>query len=102
AISGKIEDGDLLVTGVGTIGVQYLVKPDDKFYFKDGNIIWIQNRGAMNGTYLYYCFDTNFVKQQISNMAGVGTVGTYTIDSAKQTVVFVPSLLEQKKIVAFL
>lgn len=102
AISGEIEDGDLLVTGVGTIGVQYLVKPDDKFYFKDGNIIWIQNRGAMHGTYLYYCFDSNFVKQQISNMAGVGTVGTYTIDSAKQTVVYVPSLPEQKKIASFL
>ena len=64
AISGTIHTDDLLVTGVGTIGVPYLVKNGDRFYFKDGNIIWIQNRGSVVGLYLYYCFDTDFVKQQ--------------------------------------
>lgn len=102
AISGTIHTDDLLVTGVGTIGVPYLVKNGDRFYFKDGNIIWIQNRGSVVGLYLYYCFDTDFVKQQIKNMAGIGTVGTYTIDSAKSTVIPFPSLLEQRKIADFL
>ena len=34
--------GDIMITGVGTLGVCYVVKEDDKFYFKDGNIIWLK------------------------------------------------------------
>lgn len=32
--------GDILITAVGTIGNSYLVE-DEEFYFKDGNIIWL-------------------------------------------------------------
>src|SRR5690606_37031423 len=39
--TGEIEAGQLLVTGVGSLGVPYLVKPGDRFYFKDGNINWL-------------------------------------------------------------
>ncbi len=62
-ISGKIQKNDLLVTGVGTIGVQYLVKGNDNFYFKDGNIIWFQNKNYVNGSFLYYSFDGSFIKK---------------------------------------
>lgn len=97
-LSGKIKAGDLLVTGVGTIGIQYLVKASDEFYFKDGNIIWLKNENRIHGKYFYYCYDSTFVKNQIKSMAGIGTVGTYTIDSAKKTRIFVPCLKEQQKI----
>ena len=40
---GIPKEGDLMVTGVGTLGITYLVKNTDKFYFKDGNIIWFKN-----------------------------------------------------------
>ena len=42
AQSGKVSVGDLLVTGVGTIGVPWLVTSDNPVYFKDGNIIWFK------------------------------------------------------------
>lgn len=35
--------GDMLLTSVGTIGVPYVIKPDDRFYFKDGNLTWFRN-----------------------------------------------------------
>ena len=38
AQSGKVSVGDLLVTGVGTIGVPWLVTSDNPVYFKDGKI----------------------------------------------------------------
>ncbi|MEF1217132.1 restriction endonuclease subunit S [Photobacterium damselae] len=34
--------GDILITAVGTIGSTYLVQ-GEKFYFKDGNIIWLKD-----------------------------------------------------------
>ena len=101
-LSGCIQAGDLLVTGVGTIGIQYLVKPGDRFYFKDGNIIWLKNEDKINGEFLYYSFDGQFIRKQILNAAGVGTVGTYTIDNAKKTYVMVPPIEEQEKIAEIL
>ena len=39
ALSGKVGVSDLLVTGVGTIGVPYLVRNLEPLYFKDGNTV---------------------------------------------------------------
>ncbi|QDK80114.1 hypothetical protein EXU85_16460 [Spirosoma sp. KCTC 42546] len=35
--------GDILITAVGTLANVYCVKNNDKFYFKDGNLIWMKN-----------------------------------------------------------
>ncbi|WP_302047749.1 restriction endonuclease subunit S [Megamonas funiformis] len=99
---GKISENDLLVTGVGTIGIPYLVKKSDKFYFKDGNIIWLKNSPAIYGKYLFYIFISSYVQKQINMMTGKGTVGTYTIKNAKDTNILLPCLEEQTKIADFL
>jgi hypothetical protein len=41
-VYGAPQVGDLLVTGVGTLGKVYVVPDDREFYFKDGNIIWFK------------------------------------------------------------
>ncbi|EHI68994.1 hypothetical protein STRIC_1927 [Streptococcus ictaluri 707-05] len=82
-ISGKVKIGDLLVTGVGSIGVPMLIKNDDPVYFKDGNIIWFKNGKTIDGNFLYYSFIGNLIQKYIKNVAGIGTVGTYTIESGK-------------------
>lgn len=99
---GEISEGDLLITGVGTIGIPYAVNGNDKFYFKDGNIIWAKKDKNSVGKYLYYQFDSRFVKKQIEDMAGIGTVGTYTIDGAKKTIIPMPEVKEQEEIVGIL
>ena len=39
---GVPQIGDMLVTGVGTLGKVYVVSDNHEFYFKDGNIIWFK------------------------------------------------------------
>lgn len=97
-VSGKVIEGDLLVTGVGTIGVPYLIKDTTPLYFKDGNIIWFKNNNTLNDSYFYYCFQNSYIQNQIYSASGKGTVGTYTIENGKKTSIRYPSLKEQIKI----
>ena len=47
--------GDMLLTSVGTIGIPYIVKETDEFYFKDGNLTWFRNfTSKLCARYLYY------------------------------------------------
>lgn len=98
AISGKVTISDLLVTGVGTIGVPYLIKDLNPIYFKDGNIIWFQNAGKIDGNFLLYSFLGIQIQNFIREAAGTGTVGTYTIESGKRTPISLPNKTEQQAI----
>ena len=101
AISGKVAVDDLLVTGVGTIGIPYLVRNLKPLYFKDGNIIWFKNSGKVIGDFLYFSFMGSTIQNFIMDSAGIGTVGTYTIESGKKTPIYLPSDEEQKQIGSF-
>ena len=99
--SGKVNTGDLLVSGVGTIGIPYLIKSKEPVYFKDGNIIWFKNNNYLDGYYLYYYFTTKYLQNYIKIIAGIGTVGTYTINGGEHTPIYYPSGKEQQKIGEF-
>jgi type I restriction enzyme S subunit len=90
--------GDLLVTGVGTVGKVYVVNGDHDFYFKDGNIIWFKIAGSIEPEYLKQLFNSFLIKKQISDESVGTTVGTYTISQAKKTLISYPSLPEQRAI----
>ncbi|MFP8818254.1 restriction endonuclease subunit S [Acinetobacter johnsonii] len=95
--------GDFLISGVGTLGISYQVKDGDKFYFKDGNVLWFKLKNHIFSDYFKYCFQSDFVQEQIEAQASVTTVGTYTIQNAKKTKFWCPpSLQEQQKIAAVL
>ena len=99
SLSGKVKIGDLLVTGVGTIGVPMLINSEKPLYFKDGNIIWFQNGNEIDGDFFYYSFIGNSIQNFIQESAGTGTVGTYTIDSGKKTPIVLPQdIAEQQQI----
>ena len=91
----------MLVTGVGTIGVPYLVENSDPLYFKDGNIIWFQNEDKVFGKFLFYSFTGKSIQDFITESAGIGTVGTYTIESGKKTPIALPDKEEQERIGLF-
>ena len=95
---GNIKKDDVLITGVGTLGKVYVVKENDKFYFKDGNIIWLQSKGDFSSQYLKHQYDMPVLINQVFGNAGGSTVATYTITNAKATKVPVPPLQEQQKI----
>ncbi|OYS73939.1 hypothetical protein CBG08_08310 [Limosilactobacillus reuteri] len=100
-ISGKVKINDLLVTGVGTIGVPLLVQKTP-LYFKDGNIIWFQNNNQFNGIFLYNAFLTRSIQNFIKTTTGVGTVPTYTIITGKETPISFPKPKEQDRIATLL
>ena len=100
-ISGKVSVGDLLVTGVGTIGVPYLIRNSEPLYFKDGNIIWFQNGTKIDGDFFLYSFFGKAIQDFINESAGIGTVGTYTIESGKKTPISLPEIKEQQQIGAY-
>ncbi len=99
---GAPKKGDILVTGVGTIGKAWLVDTDDNFYFKDGNVIWLEDRGLCNPKFIYYLFKNDKFQQTIKDNASVGTVGTFTIIDAKNTKALMPQKEEQDAIVKVL
>ena len=83
--------GDIMVTGVGTLGVCYLVKEGDRFYYKDGNTICLHSLGKIDSRFVVECYGMPFVIDQIEGNANVTTVGTYTIDKARKTRIPWPS-----------
>ena len=98
---GKPEAGDVMVTGVGTLGVCYVVKPEDRFYFKDGNILWFRQKAKdkILPEYFVKAFDSKEVKDFIDKNSSGTTVGTFTIQTAKKMEISLPSLDEQKEII---
>lgn len=96
---GVPQKNDLLISGVGTIGVPYVISDEKKFYFKDGNVIWLKNKGVFDASYMYYLYKTVFVDNQIHSMSAGTTVDTYTIINAKNTIIPLPPLSEQQRIV---
>ena len=98
AVSGEVKKGDLLVTGVGTIGLPFIVETDEKLYFKDGNIIWVKQSKDINPKFLYYLFLSATVQAQIVSFCDFTTVGTFTIKNAKKIKIPLPPLEEQTAI----
>lgn len=97
---GVPQAGDVLVTGVGTLGRLYVVQSNDSpFYFKDGNIIWFKNKGY-NSVLLSYLFQTDSVISQITDNSGGSTVGTYTIQNAINTKIITPNLPAEQNAIA--
>lgn len=97
---GAPNENDILITGVGTLGKLYIVEHSDKFYFKDGNIIWLKSNGTIESRYIKHIFNTPFIINQIVNSSSGTTVGTYTITNAKNTEIFIPCEIEEQKAIA--
>ena len=68
--------GDLLLTSVGTIGIPYIIKESDHFYFKDGNLTWFRNFDTgLLSAFLYYWFLSD---------KGIGILNNSTIGSSQK------------------
>lgn len=95
---GIPQEGDILLTAVGTIGEMYVVKNNEPdFYFKDGNIMWLKDFSTLNSYYLKYallCF-----VEQLKAMSRGSAYSALTIEKLKKYSISVPSIHEQEKIV---
>jgi type I restriction enzyme S subunit len=97
--SGEPSTNDILVTGVGTLGITYVVpKQHKKFYFKDGNVIWLKHLGNINSKFIEKVIESPKMVKTINDTSGT-TVGTLTINKAKTLLIPIPPIEEQNRIV---
>ena len=97
---GTPTDGDFLVSGVGTLGISYQVQSKDRFYFKDGNVLWFKLKDGIVSTFFKFCFEADEIQNQILRQASISTVGTYTIQNAKATKFSCPPIIDEQQKIA--
>jgi type I restriction enzyme S subunit len=94
--------GDMLLTSVGTLGSTYIVKKDDKFYFKDGNLTWFKNFKDLNSHYLQYWLESPEGKGQLRKSEIGSSQSAYTIANLKEMQISLPSLDDQLHAVRYI
>jgi len=93
------ETNDIMITGVGTIGIPYVVGANDRFYFKDASVLIFKNIFKLNPLYLRLFFLSPSWQQSIHEYSMGTTVHTLTISRAGATLVPLPPYSEQQRIV---
>lgn len=97
---GVPQTGDMLLTSVGTIGIPYIIKKDDYFYFKDGNLTWFKDfRDGLNSKYLYYWVKSSEGAGILYNTTIGSSQKALTISALKNIKVSLPPRSVQDKIV---
>jgi type I restriction enzyme S subunit len=100
---GAPSDGDILITAVGTLGIIYLVKKNDFFYFKDGNLLWLRKiKKHISHHYIYQLLKSKLGKSLLDETAIGTSQPAYTIVNLKKVKMPSPSLPIQRKIAAVL
>ena len=95
--------GDMLLTSVGTIGIPYIVKSTDKFYFKDGNLTWFKNfNNKLLSKYLFYWICSPKGAKTLYNTTIGSSQKALTIAALKNIEIELPALEIQNKIVSIL
>lgn len=87
------------MTARGTIGVGYIVRPEDRFYYKDGNVISLRAKLPSNPKFLLYAFKSHDVRDQLIQLVGA-TVTHLPIEKAQALKIAMPNLDTQNKAVA--
>jgi type I restriction enzyme S subunit len=97
---GVPKEGDILLTSVGTLGIPYLVKKNDVFYFKDGNLTWFRNFDKkLNSKFLFIWLISQIGKNALENITIGSTQKALTIQGLKSIRIDLPDLNEQAKII---
>ena len=97
---GVPQTGDMLLTSVGTIGIPYIIKKNDCFYFKDGNLTWFKDfRDGLNSKYLYYWVKSSEGTGILYNTTIGSSQKALTISALKNIKVSLPPRSVQDKIV---
>ncbi|MBE9239100.1 restriction endonuclease subunit S [Anabaena aphanizomenioides LEGE 00250] len=97
---GVPQMGDILLTSVGTIGISYLVRKNDCFYFKDGNLTWIKNfkMGFYGSVFIFYWLNNQITQQQIQSNTIGSTQKALTIQALSNLKIILPDVSTFKKL----
>ena len=89
---GKPQKGDILLTAVGTLGNSYMVQQEE-FYFRDGNLVWLNNfiEDGVN-FYLYAFMQTSVFEDKIVEISIGSTQKAITISSLSKLAILIPAV----------
>lgn len=97
---GVPQANDLLVTTRGTIGVPYVYRSTDRFYFADGNLTWLKDfKDTLLPQYLYYWFLTHEGQKKIDAIAKGTAQKAVPIAGIKTLEILLPPIDVQYRIV---
>jgi len=94
----------LLLTAIGaTLGIPYLIKDNEPFYFKDGNLTWFRNfDNSLLSKYLYYWICSSDGYGILNNTTIGSSQKALTITSLKKIELPIPPIDVQYRIVDIL
>ena len=96
---GVPQVGDLMVSGVGTIGKIYVVQSGDIFYYKDASVLCFQNRtGFVHPYFARFLMESTLLQSQMHGNSNGTTVETITISTAMNYLCLLPPIEEQERI----
>ena len=97
---GAPEEGHILLTSVGTLGIPYQVQANDKFYFKDGNLTWFKEFGdSIDAEFLFYWLTSPIAKRKFDEITIGSTQKALTIVALKGIEIDLPPKNIQKQVV---
>ncbi|MDY6290752.1 MAG: restriction endonuclease subunit S [Succiniclasticum sp.] len=96
---GVPQPDDLLLTTRGTIGVPYLYRNNDKFYFADGNLTWLKDfKSTLSSKYLYYWFQTKEARKSLEAISKGTAQQALSIEGLKKLSVRIPDIKVQNRV----
>lgn len=88
---------DLLITSRGTLGLCYIVKDGDRFYFQDGMITWLRNlKPTVLSAFLGFMFQSSLFKNQIEKAQNGSTIAYLSISMIRKFDMIVPPIKLQQ------
>ncbi|MBP3669518.1 MAG: restriction endonuclease subunit S [Bacteroides sp.] len=87
--------GDILITAVGTIGNIWVVNTDEPFYFKDGNVLWLQLKSDIISEYFKFLLEILIDKHKTSMANGCAYSALTIINLREMATNLIPLNLQQ-------
>jgi len=100
---GAPTKNDILITSVGTIGNTYLVREEDEFYFKDGNLTWLRRwKDNVEPKFVLYWIKSPVGQGELYSQLIGSSQKALTISALKKIKINLPPLPTQRKIASIL
>ena len=97
----KVKPGDIIVSATSTIGKTYIIKPGERFYFKDADVLLFRKKIPINGVFFAYGLTMPTVWHQIEDGLGTTTVAHFLISKACKLRQPLPPIDLQEQFAAF-
>lgn len=94
----EVENGDILMPMIGTVGNPVLVYTEKKFAIKNVALFKVANNNLVHNKYFYYLLNSNIVKNQLESQKRGGTQSFVSLNNIRNLMIPVPTIANQKKI----